>query len=243
MMNAKQLLLSGSLAIAALFGTAQAAMAQVNEKTPSVDIQATAQREVMPDELILSITIRESDYKGKEKLDEKQEQMISVLRRLKIDYENALTIREMGSSVAFKLFSKNPSTRTEATYLLKLGDAATMQRVVAMLEECHISNIQLVQTRYTKKDELKVELGVEAMKKAQAEATALAGAVGQTVGKAISISSWMSDNAPQPRFYKMAAAPANAEMAMDNAAAGGSNTPGISGITFTVNVSAKFELK
>ena len=227
--------------VAAFFCSPSVSNAQV-DKTPSVDIQATAQREVMPDELTLSITIKENDYKGKTTLEEKQKELIHVLKANKIDYEEALTIKEMGSAVKFKVFAKNPTPRSEATYLLKLHDATTMQTVVRQLEEQHISNIDLIQTRYTKADELKVELGVEAIKKAKQEATALAEAIGQHIGSAISINSWMSNSNPRPQIYKMAAA---RNMAFDSAEAGEAPmpAPAISGIMYKVNVSAKFELK
>ena len=240
-MKTNKIIMAACLMAAAFFSNPSAANAQV-DKTPSVDIQATAQREVMPDELTLAITIKENDYKGKKSLEEKQKELIGVLKKNKIDYEEALTIKEMGSAVKFKVFSKNPTPRSEATYLLKLHDATTMQSVVCDLEEQHISNIDLIQTRYTKADELKVELGVEAIKKAKQEAKALAEAIGQQIGSAISINSWMSNSNPRPQIYKMAAA---RNMAYDAAEAGGAPmpSPAISGIMYKVNVSAKFTLK
>lgn len=239
-MRVNKILLACSLMIAAAFCSPSKANAQT-EKTPTVDIQASAQREVMPDELTLAITIRESDYKGKKTLEEKQKELIGVLKANKIDYNEALTIKEMGSAVTFKFFSKNPTPRSEATYLLKLEDATTMQKIVRQLEEKHISNIDLIQTRYTKADELRVELGVEAVKKAQKEAKALAEAIGQQIDSAISINSWMTNNSPRPRLYKMAS---TVNMARDAEEAGSAESaPAISGIRYTVNVSAKFILK
>ena len=240
-MKMNKILIVSSMVLAAFFCSSTTVKAQIDKTTPTVDVQATAQREVMPDELILSITIRESDYKGKKTLEEKQKELINVLKSNKIDYEEALTIKEMGSAVTFKIFSKNPTPRSEATFLLKLSDATTMQNVVCQLEEKHISNIDLIQTRYTKADQLKIELGVEAVKKAQMEAKALAEAVGQKINSAVSINSWMSNNAPRPRLYKMAA---TRNMVFDAAeeAGGAMPAPAISGIMYTVNVSAKFLL-
>ena len=240
-MKTKQILIASGMLMATFFCCPSVSNAQT-DKTPAVDIQATAQREVMPDELTLSITIKESDYKGKKSLEEKQKELIGVLKKNKIDYEEALTIKEMGSAVKFKVFSKNPAARSEATYLLKLHDATTMQNVVRQLEEQHISNIDLIHTRYTKADQLKLELGVEAVKKAQQEAKALAEAIGQQIGSAISINSWMTNSNPRPQYYKLAAA---RNMALDAEAAEGAGmpSPAISGIMYKVNVSAKFILK
>ena len=238
----KNITLTGCLMLLTFFGFATQATAQT-EKTPSVDIQSVAQRDVTPDELLLSITLRESDYKGKITLLEKQKELIEVLKKNKINYEEDLTINEMGSTATFKMFSKNPRPRSEATYFLKLYDAGTMQQVVEQLEEQKITNIYLMQTRYTKEDLLKLELGAEAAKKAKVEAENLAQAVGQSIGKAISINSWMSNNSPRPRMMKMAVM---ATESMNDAAYAGAApepAPSIATIRYTVNVSIRFELK
>ena len=238
-MKTKNLWMGTALLLAAFCCHTPTVQAQT-EKTPSVDVQATAQREVMPDELLLSIEIRENDYKGRVSLLEKQNEMIAVLKRLHIDYEENLSIRQMGSEAKFKTFSRNPVPRSEATYHLKLHDAATLQQVVRQLEDQHITHINLVQTRYTRADELKVELGAEAARKAKKEAAALAAAVDQSIGKALSINSWMTNNSPRPRVYKLAMAEAYNADASEGADI---PTPNITGITYVVNVSAKFELK
>ena len=159
---------------------------------PYIDISSNAKREVTPDEIFLRITIRESDYKGKKSLEEMQEAMIGALKINRIDIPECLSLNYMGSDVSYKLFSKSIKPKTEATYTLKLNDVATMQRVIASLEERQISNIGLARVRYTKEKELKTELAVEAMQQAQAEARVFAGAIGQEIGKALSISSWMN---------------------------------------------------
>ena len=49
----------------------------------------------------------------------------------------------MGSEVSYKLFSKEVKPKTEAIYTLKLNDAATMQKVIASLEEKQITKEEL----------------------------------------------------------------------------------------------------
>lgn len=208
---------------------------------PYIDISSNAKREVTPDEIFLRITIRESDYKGKKSLEEMQEAMIGALKINRIDIPECLSLNYMGSDVSYKLFSKSIKPKTEATYTLKLNDVATMQRVIASLEERQISNIGLARVRYTKEKELKTELAVEAMQQAQAEARVFAGAIGQDVGKALSISSWMNGGEVQPRLYKSRA---NMVVVEEDAAIE-ENVPsfGISKITYNLNVNVRFQLK
>lgn len=224
-------------AIIILFATT--ASAQI-ANVPNINMQASAERQVTPDEIYISITIKESDYKGKKTLEEMQEAMLGVLKRNRIDIPECLSINFMGSNVSYKTFRRRPVPQSQATYTLKLYDTSIMQDVIYGLEEVQISNIQLVETKYTKEDSLRSELGIEAMKKAQAEATALAGAIGQEIGKAISINSWYSHSAPQPRLYK-----ARNTIVLEESADSSSPEQQISiaKLTYTVNVDVKFELK
>lgn len=206
-----------------------------------IDISATVEREVTPNELYLQITINEKDYKGKKTLEELQEAMIGTLKINRIDIPECLTLSYMGSEISYKVFSKKMIAKTEATYLLKLNDATTMQNVIASLEERQISDIELVRTKYTSEKELKAEMGVEAMQQAKAEAQILAGAIEQEIGKAINISYWMSSGESQPRLYKSQARSMTEEAIADNSVMQPVISIGKNTYRFTVNV--RFELK
>lgn len=209
---------------------------------PYIDMNTTVKREVTPDELFLRIIISESDYKGKKSLEEMQEAMIGALKENRIDIPECLTLNYMGSEVSYGIFSKKIKPKTQATYMLKLYDAAIMQQVIASLEKRQISNIELVKTNYTKEKELKSEMAVEAMQQAQAEARVLAGAIGQEIGKAMKIDSYMNNSgASQPRIYKsrnadMDYAVMHETMVVDSQFS-------IGKITYTFNVNVRFELK
>lgn len=213
-----------------------------NPQVPYINMQASAEQQVTPDEIYISITIKESDYKGKATLQDKQQAMLLVLKKNGINIDECLSLNFMGSNVSYKTFSRKPVPQSQATYILKLNDASIMQNVIYNLEEEQISNIQLIETKYTKEDSIRKELGIQAMKKAQEEAASLAGAVGQEIGKAIIISSWFSQNSPQPRLYKSRN---NLDTLEESAIQISNSTPQISiaKITYSVNVDVKFELK
>ena len=182
-------ILSATIAALMVIFPATTATAQ-NVTEPYIDISTKVHREVMPDELYLRITISEKDYKGKKSLEELQRAMIKALEKNGIDISESLTLNYMGSDISYKIFSKKVVPNSEATYILKLHDATTMQQVIASLEEQQISSIERERVKFTKVKELKQEMAVEAMKQAQAEAKVLAGAIGQEIGKAITISTW-----------------------------------------------------
>ncbi|MBQ5730114.1 MAG: SIMPL domain-containing protein [Bacteroidaceae bacterium] len=240
-MKKEMIIIGKVVAIVAIMLTAPFTLSAQNE-VPNIDMQAEAQREVTPDELYLSIIIKESDYKGKKTLQQQQDAMIGVLKANRIDVPECLTLDYMGSSVNYKTFSKRMVPRSSASYMLKLSDATIMQKIIYELEEIDITNIQLTKTRFTKEEQLITELGMEAMQKAQRQATAYAGAVGQSIGKAIRISSWNTSSSPQPRLYKSRNAMMVEESAADTSIGALPESISISKLTYTVHVNVKFEL-
>ena len=208
---------------------------------PFIRINTTVQKEVTPNEIYLHITISEKDYKGKKTLEQMQEALIGALKINRIDIPECLSLNYMGSEIEYKSFSRSIKPKSEATYTLKLHDAATMQSVIAELEKRQISNIELAGTKFTNEQSIKAELGTMAMLQAKAEAQQLAGAIGQEIGKALSISSYLNSNQIQPRLYKAR----NAVESEDAALMSSSVVPTISigKITYNFTVEVRFELK
>lgn len=236
----KDIITAGIIATLLLFAAPTDSTAQTTTEA-YIDINTTVEREVIPNELYLQITISEKDYKGKKSLEEMQEAMIGALKINRIDIPECLTLNYMGSEVGYKAFSKSIKSQTEATYMLRLNDVATMQSVIASLEERQISDIELVRTRFTGEKELKAEMGIEAMRLAKEEAQMLAGAIGQEAGKALTISYWMNSGQTQPRLYKARMANAVEDAAVEHPVGEPMISIGKNTYRFTVNV--RFELK
>ena len=236
----KDIITAGIIATLLMFAAPTDSTAQTTTEA-YIDINTTVEREVTPNELYLQITISEKDYKGKKSLEEMQEAMIGALKINRIDIPECLTLNYMGSEVGYKTFSKSIKSQTEATYMLRLNDVATMQSVIASLEERQISDIELVRTRFTGEKELKAEMGIEAMRLAKEEAQMLAGAIGQEAGKALTISYWMNSGQTQPRLYKARMANAVEDAAVEHPVGEPMISIGKNTYRFTVNV--RFELK
>ena len=240
-MKTNRILAMAVLVIASMSLQAQEKTIDIT-KAPIVEVRPEAKREVIPDELKLGIVIREDDYKAKHSLEQKQKDMIDVLKKLGINYKEDLFITQTGSNVRYKFLSRTMQPRSSASYLLVLHDAATMQRVLYELEKVEISNIQLVSIRYTKEDELRNELRMEAMKKAQLEARILAQGVGQEIGKALYINSWMNRPSERPS-YTGAVVMDTKESSRSNSNYNFEDGPSINKLTYTMKVEVKFELK
>lgn len=234
-----------ALAVATILFALPAKSTAQNIMQPKIDVSTTVTREVTPDELYLSITINEKDYKGKKSLEEMQKTMIDVLKANKIDTKECLSLNYMGSDISKTTILKNIKLKSEATYTLKLHDVVTMQKVIAELEEKQISNIKLIKIKYTKEEEMKMELAVEAMQKAKAEAIVLAGAIEQEVGKALNIDYYMSRESDLPVMRKsIANEDAFASFcSIDEAVVQPEPQFNIGKITYNFRVNVKFELK
>lgn len=239
MITMKQILKFAAVAIIAI---APATIWAQTESQPYIMQNITCEQEVTPDELYISITINEKENKGKQSVEELQTKMIKELQSLHIDVEKALTLNFMGSEVSYTTFRRSAVPRTTATYILKLSDADTMQKVVAKLEALGITNISLARTNYSKENEIYNELGAKAMKQAKEAAASLAGAIGQSIGAAISVNSnrYSSGN-NQPRLYKARSNTMLSEVNIDDIADDGPRIE-IGKITYNVNVNVKFLL-
>lgn len=236
----KRGIIAAAIAAIIAIGTPLESLAQ-EVIQPYIRISTTVQKEVTPNEIYLRITINEKDYKGKKTLEQMQEALIGALKINRIDIPECLSLNYMGSEIEYKSFSRSIKPKSEATYTLKLHDAATMQSVIAELEKRQISNIELAGTKFTNEQGIKGELGTMAMQQAKAEAQQLAGAIGQEIGKALSISSYLNSNQIQPRLYKAR----NAVESEDAALMSSSVAPTISigKITYNFTVEVRFELK
>ena len=235
----KSIIKATIIAALLLFAMPMESTAQTNTDS-YIDINTTVEREVTPNELYLQITVREKDYKGKKTLEEMQEALIGALKINRIDIPECLTINYMGSEIGYKSFSKSIKSQTEAIYVLKLSDVATMQNVITALEERQISDIELEKVKFSKVKELKQEMAIEAMQQAQAEAKVLAGAIGQEIGKAITISTWTDCDEPQTKVMRNSIRGISSYSIESTLASPAMN---ISKSTYTFRANVRFELK
>lgn len=143
-----------------------------------VQVNGSAEREVAPDEIYLSITINERDSKGKITVDEQQQEMLAALKKLGIDVAKQLKIVDLNST----FFKRNTALAT-ANYQLELYDAPTVARVWRALDALGISQVTVERVSHSKIDQFRAEVRAEAMRAAKQRATELAEAIGQHVGR------------------------------------------------------------
>lgn len=163
------------------------AQPQAENHIPYIETNAKADSLVVPDEIYLSIQLREQDEKNKVSVEQLEKRMFEALRQLDIDIEKQLKLADLSSNIK-TYFLRRKDIKKSKRFELKLHDATTAGRVLAALEEKGISNVHLSKTDYSKLEELKLHLLSKAVTKAKKRAHAMAKPLGQQVAEAIFIS-------------------------------------------------------
>lgn len=167
---------------------AQAGFSQVKNfiDQPYLETSAKVDTMVTPDKIYLSIDINEGDSKNKVSVDELENRLAGLLKKLDVDVEKQLTLTDLSSN--FKnYFLKRNNILKHKNYQLVVFNAVTAGRVIAGLEDIGISNVNLLKTEYSKIDELNLILKGKAVAKAKMQAEAMLKPLNQRVGAAIFI--------------------------------------------------------
>lgn len=153
---------------------------------PYLETSAKVDTLVTPDKIYLSITIQEKDSKGRKSVEAQENKMAESLKKLGIDIEKQLTIKDLASNYK-KYFLRSKEVLKSKQYSLLVYDGLTAGKVIAALEELDIANTYLEKTEYAEMEALELELKSRAVKKAKRKAEALTAPLGQKVGMAIHI--------------------------------------------------------
>lgn len=151
-------------------------MAQ-SEAENYVQVNGVAEKEVTPNQFYLSITLDESDTKGKQEIDAQRRSMIAALKNIGINTEKSLSVANMASSY----YKRNTSLAT-AKYQLQLSSVEQVTKVYEALESLNISDIRIEKVSHSDLESLRSQVRKEAMLNAKQIATELAEAVGQSIG-------------------------------------------------------------
>ncbi|MGF7231027.1 SIMPL domain-containing protein, partial [Arachidicoccus sp.] len=180
-------------------------MAQTNINTePFIEVNASADTMVVPDEIYISITVSENDNK-KLSVEDQEKRMINAFQALNINVEKDLSTSDMISDFKNRFLRTKDVIKTKE-YQLKVGDAMTAGKVFAALEDIGIANSSISKVDYSDMESLKNLCRTKAIQNAKVTAETLVKPLGQKVGKAIQIID--ANNTPiynpQVRMYSMA---------------------------------------
>jgi len=189
------------LAFAALLSVS--AMAQQVDLRKKISVSGTAETEVMPDIIYISISLKEylkdGNSKKKVEITELENQLFAAVQAAGISKEN-LTITNLSSYTAVAEKKKNPDYLASKQYRLKVTDLKKWNAIIDAVDAKGIAYTNIESYDYSKITDLKKELKIQALLAAKAKATYLVTALGDKLGSAIDIQEVNNEQFPQPMY-------------------------------------------
>ncbi|MDQ8004667.1 MAG: SIMPL domain-containing protein [Pedobacter sp.] len=236
----KRLFATTFLALVALFSLN--ASAQQVDLRKKISVTGTAETEVTPDIIYISISLKEylKDGNSKKKVDitTLETQLYNAIQKAGLPKEN-LTIDNLSSWNYQTTKKKDPDFLASKQYRLKVTDLNKFNLVLEGIDAKGIASTNIASYDYSKIESLKKELKIKALLAAKEKATYMVEALGDKLGSVLDIQDH-GDNImqPQPVFYRNTMM--KTEMAMDAAQAPEIDFKKIK-LSFTVNT--VFEIK
>ncbi len=224
------------------------ASAQSNnyEYSRKVSTRGTAEREVTPDILYLSVSLREYLPDG----NSKKKVTIETLEKQLYDAAMANGIKKEDFTIQnVYSYNSNPNKKKDNPELLQAKQynlkVTNLNGLNEMLDKVDAKGIQSTSVNgydHSQKRQIEKELKIAAVEDARANAEIIASATGDNIGKALAINdntnfSW-NDLVPQPRAYSMAKSSVAMQESMDE-----SLDISVRPLKLTCNIDAVFELK
>lgn len=190
-----------TLAFVALFSVS--ALAQQVDLRRKINVSGSAETEVTPDIIYISISLREylKDNNSKKKVDitALENQLYAAVQKAGFDKEN-LMINNLSSFSWATEKKKNPDFLASKQYRLKVSDLNKFNDIIGAVDPKGIASTNIESYDYSKITSLKKELKIQALQAAKAKATYLVEALGDKLGSAIDIQEIENQVYPQAMY-------------------------------------------
>jgi len=212
------------LLAAILLGTiALSASAQQIDTRRKVEVYGSAEEEITPDIIYVSISLKEyfkDNNKNKVSIDELEKQLAAAVKKAGIK-DADFTIENIASyNYIDPKKKKDPGFLASKQYKVKVADLNSINGILSSIDERGIQSTGISGYDHSRMKEIRNELRIKAVNNAKDKATVLAQALGDTLGKALEVNDSNTDAGnPQPIYKTMAmrgeVADAAAESALD----------------------------
>jgi uncharacterized protein len=201
-----------TLAISAVFFTktlVSDAQQVIMEKplVKKIEVNGSAEQEVLPDEIFVNITLREyfKDKDNKNKVD-----IMALEKQLQKAVEEAGIPKEnftIGAMNGYREWwgRKKPTTFLESkSYILKVPNLYKIDGIIARVDDKGVASTHIDRYEFSKIEQLRKDIKIKALQAAKAKAQYLLEGIGEQLGEAIDIIE--IDNGyqnPQPVYSNM----------------------------------------
>ncbi|WP_423146988.1 SIMPL domain-containing protein [Rubrolithibacter danxiaensis] len=217
-----------------------ASFAQQPDTRRRIEVIGSAEAEVTPDIIYISISLKEyfKDNSNKKKviIEDLEKQLQSAVLNAGIPKEN-FTINNISSYNYTWEKKKNPDFLASKQYRIKVTDLTKLNQIIGSVDSRGIEYTNIDSYDYSKIESLKKDLKVKALQAAKAKAAYLAEAVNEKIGSALEIQEINNESYPQPIYRS------NYMMKADAAEAGAMPDVDFKKIKLNYQMRAVFELK
>jgi len=231
-----------ALAFVALFSVS--AMAQQVDLRKKITVSGTAETEVTPDIIYISISLKEylkdGNSKKKVEINELETQLYNAIKDAGISRDNLMISDISGYNTAAEK-KKNPDFLASKQYRLKVTDLNKWNSIIASVDPKGVAYTNIDSYDYSKIEILKKELKIKALLAAKAKATYLVEALGNQLGSVIDIQEQNNESFPQPMYRSNVVMRGLATMSADQAAP--SNDIDFKKIKLSYVMNTVFEIK
>ncbi|MFN8336244.1 MAG: SIMPL domain-containing protein [Cyclobacteriaceae bacterium] len=161
------------------------AHAQETKPEHFIEVTGTAELEVTPNEIYLTIRLKEfEEGRVKTTLETIDKSFLNALREAGIDTKN-LELADAGLLLGGR--RRDRDVFREKTYQLKLSSAAEVEKFLNKIESVKIDYVDIVRVGHSELDKIELDLKIKALLAAKVKAEALLKGVGAELGKAIKV--------------------------------------------------------
>lgn len=197
----KKLFVLAALIIAATYTT----FAQSVDLRRKIEVTGTAEQEVTPDIINVSISLQEY---GRVTIDQLEKQLEDAVRDAGIPKED-FTVNNISAYNYKYQKKKDPAFMASKQYGIRFHNLNKFDQIIAKIDPKGIQSTNIDSYDYSKMDALKNELKLKALMSAKSKATYLLAGLNETLGPVLNITENDNSNYPMPRpvmFKSMAMA-------------------------------------
>lgn len=171
-----------SIFLLPLFAFAQ----QENFKEPFIEVTGTAYREIEPNEIYVTIRIKEfEENRQKTSLEKLEKDFYNAVKEAGIDRKR-VELADAGSGLE-KFRRKDKEAFREKTFQIKLNSGAELAKFIEELSPVKVDSVDVIRLHHTDYEKIKMDLKVEALKIAKSKAETLVNSIGSEIGKPLMV--------------------------------------------------------
>jgi uncharacterized protein YggE len=151
-----------------------------------IEVTGTAEMNIVPNEIEITISVSEKDFKTKQSFPEYEKEIISKLKTIGINIEKEFSILDINSRLKSS-FWKRTEVNAAKQYVVLVHDAGMANKIFESLDKIGVNNMVISKFSHSDIEKYRREVKINAVKAAKEKASALAQAIGQTAGRALYI--------------------------------------------------------